>query len=874
MRPVIEFRECLKDSPYFRASLEDAENDIELLEVRLEKLVKLCSSMIETGKAFHTASNGFVGGVRDLGQYFKDDDLASEDAKVAKSLTRFADAMTEVMKYFSMLMDQANRSVCKNINNFIKQDIRKVKEAKKYFEKISDEMDNALIKNSNALRSKPQECEDATNGLIAMSSAFAHNSLDYVYQINVLRLKKRFDVLETMLSFMNAQNTYFHQGHDLFIDLDPYVKNVRDQVEELSRKATVEKKEMEERHDLVREQTFKITKKMQSVKVTKKRWMRKRASKDFGKVADKRLSMDTIYALNDEFNDATTFFKQDTRYNGRKSSLSALVLLFCTKNQSFPTENLELASSAPFQADDSDKKMEGYLFKRTTNAFKSWVRRWFAIQDNQLVYRKRSKDSQTIMEEDLRLCTVKPVYEIDRRFCFEVVSPARFVHLSPQKNENYGTSGGGSNVPNNDGGNSNSNSPSTQNSKQQSKSQLRMNQLLSIPGNDRCCDCNSPDPRWASINLGITLCIECSGIHRSFGVHMSKVRSIMLDAWEPELLKVMAELGNDVVNRTYESNVGETVAAHATPDCTRGIREAWIRSKYIQKAFVSKLPGFKDNSSEKIQSWSVRKRTKRSPGRSLIKDDNLSTSQPSEKLENSSDLMKAVLSVSTATSKDNGNGHRNSEVLVFGTDVELPEVNSSKFLDLDLDSSEDSSTETEDTEDAKSTTSWEDMSKLDPNMLLYKAAQARNLPVMVEALAHGGNSNWINEEDEGKTPLMKSVETGSLAACEFLLLNGAKLDRRDQKGRTPLHHATIHGYTGQVCQFLKRGADRHAKDNEGKDAETIAIEATNADIVTLLRLARLNEEMSTDGMCDEMYNDVFRDFSNMASHNPEKLKRK
>eukprot|EP00106_Octopus_bimaculoides_P014605 XP_014782047.1 PREDICTED: arf-GAP with coiled-coil, ANK repeat and PH domain-containing protein 2-like [Octopus bimaculoides] len=788
MRPVIEFRECLKDSPYFRASLEDAENDIELLEVRLEKLVKLCSSMIETGKAFHTASNGFVGGVRDLGQYFKDDDLASEDAKVAKSLTRFADAMTEVMKYFSMLMDQANRSVCKNINNFIKQDIRKVKEAKKYFEKISDEMDNALIKNSNALRSKPQECEDATNGLIAMSSAFAHNSLDYVYQINVLRLKKRFDVLETMLSFMNAQNTYFHQGHDLFIDLDPYVKNVRDQVEELSRKATVEKKEMEERHDLVREQ--------------------------------------------------------------------------------------ELASSAPFQADDSDKKMEGYLFKRTTNAFKSWVRRWFAIQDNQLVYRKRSKDSQTIMEEDLRLCTVKPVYEIDRRFCFEVVSPASTYTGCQVKNENYGTSGGGSNVPNNDGGNSNSNSPSTQNSKQQSKSQLRMNQLLSIPGNDRCCDCNSPDPRWASINLGITLCIECSGIHRSFGVHMSKVRSIMLDAWEPELLKVMAELGNDVVNRTYESNVGETVAAHATPDCTRGIREAWIRSKYIQKAFVSKLPGFKDNSSEKIQSWSVRKRTKRSPGRSLIKDDNLSTSQPSEKLENSSDLMKAVLSVSTATSKDNGNGHRNSEVLVFGTDVELPEVNSSKFLDLDLDSSEDSSTETEDTEDAKSTTSWEDMSKLDPNMLLYKAAQARNLPVMVEALAHGGNSNWINEEDEGKTPLMKSVETGSLAACEFLLLNGAKLDRRDQKGRTPLHHATIHGYTGQVCQFLKRGADRHAKDNEGKDAETIAIEATNADIVTLLRLARLNEEMSTDGMCDEMYNDVFRDFSNMASHNPEKLKRK
>ena len=50
------------------------------------------------------------------------------------------------------------------------------------------------------------------------------------------------------------------------------------------------------------------------------------------------------------------------------------------------------------------------------------------IQNNQLVYRKRSKDNLTIMEEDLRLCTVKPAYEIDRRYCFEVVSPSRYTH--------------------------------------------------------------------------------------------------------------------------------------------------------------------------------------------------------------------------------------------------------------------------------------------------------------------------------------------------------------------------------------------------------------------------------------------------------------
>uniref|UniRef100_A0A493T0E3 Arf-GAP with coiled-coil, ANK repeat and PH domain-containing protein n=1 Tax=Anas platyrhynchos platyrhynchos TaxID=8840 RepID=A0A493T0E3_ANAPP len=58
-----------------------------------------------------------------------------------------------------------------------------------------------------------------------------------------------------------------------------------------------------------------------------------------------------------------------------------------------------------------------------------------------------------------------------------------------------------------------------------------LQRVQSIPGNDQCCDCGQPDPRWASINLGILLCIECSGIHRYF-------RSLTLDSWEPELLKV------------------------------------------------------------------------------------------------------------------------------------------------------------------------------------------------------------------------------------------------------------------------------------------------------------------------------------------------
>jgi len=48
--------------------------------------------------------------------------------------------------------------------------------------------------------------------------------------------------------------------------------------------------------------------------------------------------------------------------------------------------------------------------------------------------------------------------------------------------------------------------------------------LQRVPGNGVCADCGARDPDWASLNLGILLCIECSGVHRNLSVQISKVR--------------------------------------------------------------------------------------------------------------------------------------------------------------------------------------------------------------------------------------------------------------------------------------------------------------------------------------------------------------
>lgn len=61
--------------------------------------------------------------------------------------------------------------------------------------------------------------------------------------------------------------------------------------------------------------------------------------------------------------------------------------------------------------------------------------------------------------------------------------------------------------------------------------------LRGIPGNNACAECNAPEPDWASLNLGVLLCIQCSGVHRNLGVHISKVLTIKYELFLEQFIK-------------------------------------------------------------------------------------------------------------------------------------------------------------------------------------------------------------------------------------------------------------------------------------------------------------------------------------------------
>jgi stromal membrane-associated protein len=133
----------------------------------------------------------------------------------------------------------------------------------------------------------------------------------------------------------------------------------------------------------------------------------------------------------------------------------------------------------------------------------------------------------------------------------------------------------------------------------------RLENLLKHPENQICSDCGKRGPRWASVNLGVFFCIDCSGIHRNLGVHISFVRSINLDSWKVEQVEKMEQWGNKRANEYYEANLPPNVQKPKDGDSVKVV-EKFIRDKYEHKRYIAKsIPprvesdnNFSDNSND------------------------------------------------------------------------------------------------------------------------------------------------------------------------------------------------------------------------------------------------------------------------------------
>lgn len=111
--------------------------------------------------------------------------------------------------------------------------------------------------------------------------------------------------------------------------------------------------------------------------------------------------------------------------------------------------------------------------------------------------------------------------------------------------------------------------------------------LQKIPGNETCADCGSTPTTWASVKLGVLVCIDCSGIHRSFGTHISNVKSITLDNWRQEWVQTVASIGNLRSNAFFERRIPPKYQSlYAQRKKSSRARERFLQLKYVRRRFA------------------------------------------------------------------------------------------------------------------------------------------------------------------------------------------------------------------------------------------------------------------------------------------------
>ncbi|XP_009354465.2 probable ADP-ribosylation factor GTPase-activating protein AGD11 [Pyrus x bretschneideri] len=155
--------------------------------------------------------------------------------------------------------------------------------------------------------------------------------------------------------------------------------------------------------------------------------------------------------------------------------------------------------------------------------------------------------------------------------------------------------------------------------------QERLEILLHQSANRSCADCGALDPKWVSLTFGVFICIKCSGVHRSLGVHISKVVSVKLDEWTDDEVEILASMGgNTTVNKKYEAHLPENVSK-PKPDSSIEERFYFIRRKYEQLDFLNSdeqmscpFPPNKKSSNSTVSSTQDKKQYEKQPTKHRI----------------------------------------------------------------------------------------------------------------------------------------------------------------------------------------------------------------------------------------------------------------
>ncbi|KAK8401451.1 hypothetical protein O3P69_002901 [Scylla paramamosain] len=228
----LEFKDCLTDSPYFREKLHTHEKELDQTNAAIKALIKEVKELYQAARNLSRAKRNLSNNLvrfrfECIGNSQTDDEIV-----IGGSLREFAKIIDLVEDERERMLERSYDQIIRPLEAFRKVAIGGAKEGRKKFEKQTQKFCQSQERYLNLSTKKDDQVLQEADASVEMEQRhFVHASLDYVFLLQEVQERKKFEFVETLLSYMYSWLTFYHQGHEVFNDCNPYMRDLQVRVQ-------------------------------------------------------------------------------------------------------------------------------------------------------------------------------------------------------------------------------------------------------------------------------------------------------------------------------------------------------------------------------------------------------------------------------------------------------------------------------------------------------------------------------------------------------------------------------------------------------------------------------------------------------------------
>uniref|UniRef100_A0A8C1U6H8 Rho GTPase activating protein 42b n=1 Tax=Cyprinus carpio TaxID=7962 RepID=A0A8C1U6H8_CYPCA len=226
--PTLEFSDSFVDSPDFRERLKCHEIELDRTNTFIKELITDGHQLICALKNLSAAVQKFSQSLQEFQFECIGDAETDDEVNIAQSFKEFSQLLNTMEEERRRLIQNADDVLITPLERFRKEQIGAAKEGKKKFDKEAEKYYSSLEKHLNlSSRKKESALQEADAQIDKERQLFYDASLEYVFKIQEVQEKKKFEFVEPLLAFLQGLFTFYHEGYELAHEFEPYKQQLQ-----------------------------------------------------------------------------------------------------------------------------------------------------------------------------------------------------------------------------------------------------------------------------------------------------------------------------------------------------------------------------------------------------------------------------------------------------------------------------------------------------------------------------------------------------------------------------------------------------------------------------------------------------------------------